>query len=58
MSEILTKKCMNCREKFEVEVYEDGTYSGGHYWGVMDGISSNDGEYWECTKEECGGEEP
>jgi len=42
---ILKRKCAICGREITVWVEEDGSYSGGHYFGKIDGK-----EYWECEK--------
>jgi len=33
--EVLERECMSCGRKLRIEVYDDGTYSGGHYFATL-----------------------
>jgi len=59
---VIKRRCSVCGRTIEVKVYEDGTYSGGHFFGNLKDSMKELGmydpntqdweyEYWEC--EEC-----
>lgn len=33
--ELLERQCASCGKAILIEVEEDGSYEGGHYWGAM-----------------------
>jgi len=62
ISKIIERRCSVCGKKLKIIVYEDGSYSGGHYFGnLKDALIDIEGydsnlpdeayEYWEC--DEC-----
>jgi len=46
----LKRSCIVCGKKLDVEVYEDGTYKGGEYFGKIKLPKLKETEYWECQK--------
>ena len=45
---ILDRSCATCGKQLEIVVDDfDRSYTGGHYFGVVD-INGSKSEYWEC----------
>lgn len=47
MTDQIERECSVCGADLTITVFEDGEYSGGHYFEMGD----SDMEYWEC--DEC-----
>jgi len=48
---VISRRCSVCGRKLTVIVNEDGSYSGGHFFGKIDVTIDGRrirGEYWEC----------
>ena len=35
-SSIISRKCTVCGKELEIKLYENGQYSGAHYFGIME----------------------
>ena len=51
----IKRKCLACGKKIIVEVFPDGKYLKGHYFGTLPALNKGTGkdkeiEYWECEK--------
>jgi len=50
---ILDRSCATCEKQLEIVVDDfDRSYTGGHYFGVVD-INDSKSEYWECDACYC-----
>lgn len=45
----IIRKCVICAKPIAINLYSNGKYKGGHYFGKMK-IKKEKFEYWECNK--------
>lgn len=50
VAKLLKRACLVCGKKLNIEVYKNGTYKGGEYFGKVELRKNKKTEYWECPK--------